>query len=438
VVLASLSSLHVEVLRAVSVACAVALLAVALFFFVALGGVWAGPPGAPLDAQQLIGVDILSSLLLPMAAGLWLVTVAVTPRSRLDRAGIRRTAIATALTMISFLTRNPALLALMWVASVVVFVAALSAPEHRRARRVALLYLGGSAIAFVMGVLLLSLCAAGTAAARAGLGLIIVAALVRKGIFPFHAWLPEAFDRGRLGPAVLFSAPQLGTYVTLVLIVPQSSAAALSLIATLALVTAVYGAALALFQRDARRSCGYLFVSQSALVMAGLERTSTIALAGSLVLWISSAVAFTGIARCVLSLEARRGRLDLSQHHGGYAQMPLLAVSFLILGLACTGFPGTLGFIGEELLVDGATQARPILGFSVVAAGALTGVAVLRMYFSLFCGRREPSAPLHVRRREAVAFALIAVFLIGTGIAPGPIVASRIGASEAVLAQPTR
>ena len=39
--------------------------------------------------------------------------------------------------------------------------------------------------------------------------------------------------------------------------------------------------------------------------------------------------------------------------------MPVLAISFLSMGLACTGFPGTLGFVGQELLVDGAvTRSR--------------------------------------------------------------------------------
>ena len=54
--------------------------------------------------------------------------------------------------------------------------------------------------------------------------LLVVAALIRKGILPFHAWLPEVFDHGRLGPSILFNAPQVGAYLTVVLIVPRASA----------------------------------------------------------------------------------------------------------------------------------------------------------------------------------------------------------------------
>ena len=196
--------------------------------------------------------------------------------------------------------------------------------------------------------------------------LVVVAALIRKGVFPFHAWIPEIFDRGRIGPTVLLCAPQMGSYVTAVLILPRATPEVLHVVAILALVTAAYGAALALVQTDARRACGYLFVSQSALVMAGLDCRSQAALSGSLVLWISSALAFAGLARIVLVLEARRGRLDLSRYHGGFERMPMLALSFLAMGLACTGFPGTLGFVGSELLLGGATAEFPLLGFFVV------------------------------------------------------------------------
>src|SRR5207247_10733363 len=200
---------------------------------------------------------------------------------------------------------------------------------------------------------------------------------------------------------------------------------------------AVYGAALALVQSSARRACGYLFVSQSALVMAGLDCTSVSALAGGLLVWLSAGLAFAGLARCVLVLEARRGRLDLTTYHGGYHRMPVLAISFLCMGLACTGFPGTLGFVGQELLVDGAVDAFPVLGFAVVAASALTGVAVLRMYFSLFCGRSDALAQsglsFGLTRRGAWAFVALVVRLVGFGIAPRSLVDSRFAASDDIL-----
>ena len=388
--------------------------------------------------EDLIRIDTLSSVLLPFAAGLWLLTVAVTPRAALDRSGLRRTALATLLTLTSFLTESGVVLLLLSVASVWTFLSALADPAHRYQRRVVAVYLGASTLLFAVGVaLLVSPGVQNTGIETLAMWLIVVAALVRKGIVPFHAWVPEVFDHGRLGPAILFNAPQVGAYMTVVLIVPRASPEMLRTIALLALGTAVYGAGLALVQRSARRACGYLFMSQSALVMAGLDCTSVTALAGGLLVWLSAGLGFAGLARCVLVLEARRGRLDLTSYHGGYDRMPLLAISFLAMGLACTGFPGTLGFIGQELLVDGAVDVFPVMGFAVVIASALTGLAVLRMYFSLFCGRSDllahPSLRLGLRPREAWTFVALVIALIGLGLAPRPLVDSRFDASDEIL-----
>jgi NADH-quinone oxidoreductase subunit M len=388
--------------------------------------------------EAVVRINALSRTLLPLAAGLWLLTVAVTPRGALDRPGLRRTALATLLTAASFLTESAVVLFVLSGASILTFLSALADPAHRHQRRAVAVYLGFSTLVFGAGALLLVGPGVGNPTLETtGMWLIVMAALVRKGIVPFHAWVPEVFDHGRLGPAILFSAPQVGAYMTVVLIVPRASADLLRLIAILSLATAVYGAALALVQRSARRACGYLFMSQSALVMAGLDCTSVGALAGGLLVWLSAGLGFAGLARGVLVLEARRGRLSLTAYHGGYERMPLLAIAFLCMGLACTGFPGTLGFVGQELLVDGAVDAFPVMGFAVVAASALTGMAVLRMYFSLFCGRADAMATsgprFGLRRREAWTFVALVVTLIGFGVLPRPVVDSSVAASREIL-----
>jgi NADH-quinone oxidoreductase subunit M len=437
---ASLFRLDVERLRRLAVASAATMLLASLVIAVspALQAVsirtsaisWT--PGG----EAILRVNTFSAVLLPLAAALWLLTVAVTPRAALDRGGLRRTALATLITLASFLTESAVVLLLLSMASVWTFLAALGG--HQYQRRIVAVYLGSSTLVLGVGVALLVGPGPRNATLEtAGMWLIVIAALVRKGIVPFHAWVPEVFDHGRLGPAILFSAPQLGAYMTVVLIVPRASPDMLRVIALLALGTAVYGAALALVQTSARRACGYLFMSQSALVMAGLDCTSVTALAGGLLVWLSAGLAFAGLARCVLVLEARRGALDLTSYHGGYERMPLLAISFLGMGLACTGFPGTLGFVGQELLVDGAVDAFPVMGFAVVAASALTGLAVLRMYFSLFCGHPDalPHSDLRLglKPREAWTFVALVIALVGLGLAPRPLVDSRLAAGGEIL-----
>jgi NADH:ubiquinone oxidoreductase subunit 4 (subunit M) len=77
------------------------------------------------------------------------------------------------------------------------------------------------------------------------------------------------------------------------------------------------------------------------------------------------------------------------------------------------------------------------MGFAVVIASALMGLAVLRMYFSLFCGRSDvpahPAVRLGLKPREAWTFVALVVALIALGVAPRPVVDSRIDASDQIL-----
>jgi hypothetical protein len=102
--------------------------------------------------EAIIRIDTLSAVLLPFAAGLWLLTVAVTPRAALDRGGLRRTALATLITLASFLTESAVVLLLLSVASVWTFLSALADPAHRYQRRIVAAYLGFSTLLFGVGV----------------------------------------------------------------------------------------------------------------------------------------------------------------------------------------------------------------------------------------------------------------------------------------------
>src|SRR5262245_46801461 len=105
--------------------------------------------------EAIVRIDNLSAVLLPLAAGLWLLTVTVTPRAALDRGGLRRTAVATLVTLASFLTESAVVLLLLSAASVWTFLSALSDPAHRQQRRIVAAYLGFSTVLFGVGVALL-------------------------------------------------------------------------------------------------------------------------------------------------------------------------------------------------------------------------------------------------------------------------------------------
>jgi NADH-quinone oxidoreductase subunit M len=266
------------------------------------------------------------------------------------------------------------------------------------------------------------------------IALLAAALLVRSGVVPVHCWVTDLFENATLGSALLFVAPMSGAYAAVRLVLPIAPESILRGIILMSLVTAVYSACMALVQREARRFFAYLFLSNASLVLVGLEVATPISFTGGLALWLSVGMSLAGLGLTLRALEARCGRLSLAVYHGLYDHMPSLAVFFLLTGLASIGFPGTIGFIGAELLVEGAVQRAPLVGALVVMAAGLNGIAVMRAYFRLFTGSQHTSSfSLEARWPEKIAVLTMTLLIIAGGLLPQPGIASRYrAAAEAI------
>jgi NADH-quinone oxidoreductase subunit M len=263
---------------------------------------------------------------------------------------------------------------------------------------------------------------------------LMAAILVRCGTVPAHCWLTDWFEHASLGIALLYVIPLSGVYAAVRLVLPFGPEWVLRSIGILSLITAVYAAGMATIQREARRFFAHLFLSHASLVLVGLELRTDLSLTASLCLWFSVILSLGGFGLTLRALEARFGRLSLTDYHGLYEHSPTLAVCFLLTGLASVGFPATLGFIATELLVDSAVEASPLVGIAVVAAGALNGIAVMRAYFFLFTGTRHVSTvSLGIGLRERIAVLTMAGLMLGGGLFPQPGVTSREQAAQEIL-----
>ena len=224
--------------------------------------------------------------------------------------------------------------------------------------------------------------------------------------------------------------PLTGAYAVMRLVLPIAPDWALHWIAIASLITAVYASGMALIQSEARRFFCFLLLSNASLVLVGLELVTPIGLAGALCVWLSVGLSLTGFGLTLRSIESRIGRISLQDYHGLYQQMPGFAGFFLLTGLASIGFPGTIGFIAMELLVEGAVGVYPLIGAAVVVVAALNGIAVLHAYFRIFTGRRSTTqVSLQARMPERVSVLLLTLLIIGGGMVPGPSIASRYHAA---------
>ncbi|HQX48376.1 MAG TPA: proton-conducting transporter membrane subunit [Planctomycetaceae bacterium] len=377
-------------------------------------------------------IDELSAPLLPLSALLYLMTIFSTLPTKIGRFSFGMTLFSEAISLATLSCHSP------WI--IIALLALRCLPpwlELRRrgaSTRVFSLHMGLYIVLLVLGWSLIDDTAGPKSAGLLPAALLTIAVLLRAGVVPVHCWMTDLFEHASFGTAILFVAPMTGAYAVMHLVLPFGPSWAMRSIAILSLVTAVYAAGMATVQTDARRFFCYLFLSHASLVLSGLEIVSTIGLTGALCVWISVGISLGGFALTLRSVEARIGRVTLDRYHGMYEHTPTLAGLFLLTGLASIGFPGTIGFVGMELLIEGAVGVFPFVGLAVVLAATLNGIAIMRAYFRIFTGRRfQTTAVLRSHPSERFAVLVMTLLVLGGGLWPQPEVASRHHAAQALL-----
>ncbi len=378
--------------------------------------------------EDLFVIDELSAPLLPLTALLYCLTELATLRTKVRRFSFASTLASEAILLATLTCRHPwAVVLLMSVGTVPPYI------ELRRREKPARLYVMHMAAfvgLLVIGQTLVETSGDSSHPPVVAAVLLTLAVLLRNGVVPVHCWMTDLFEHASFGTALLFVTPLIGAYGAMRLVLPIAPGWVLETIAMLSLTTAIYAAGMALVQREARRFFTYLLLSHSSLVLVGLEIATPVGLTGALCVWLSVGLSLTGFGLTLRSVEARTGRLSLAEFHGLYAHVPMLAAFFLLTGLASIGFPGTIGFVGTELLVEGAVQVSPWIGSLVVIAAALNSLAVLHAYFRVFTGAKHPATvDLRSRAAERIAVLVLTLLIIGGGIWPQPGVASRYHAA---------
>jgi NADH-quinone oxidoreductase subunit M len=382
--------------------------------------------------QQVIGrpvlsLDELSAPLVPAVALLHFLVVLTTSRTKAARVSFGWLLAGAALRLAAFGCTTPWLLiGLLAAATVPPYVELV---QRGKPTRVFALHM-----ALFTGLLIFGWALVEAGRPEWGSVPLFLAVLLRSGTVPVHLWVADLFEHATFATALLYVTPIAGVYAALRLILPVTPDWVLTGIGLVSLATAAYAAGMAVVQREARRFFAYLFLSHASLILVGLELHTPVSMTGALALWFSVMLSLGGLGLVLRAVEARFGRLSLDAHRGLYEQSPALAGCFLLTGLASVGFPGTMGFVATELLVDGAVGADLFTGLVVVATAAVNGIAVVRAYLRLFTGGRHASSiSLAITPRERFAALALAALIFGGGLWPQPGIATRHRAAEAVL-----
>lgn len=269
--------------------------------------------------------------------------------------------------------------------------------------------------------------------------LVFVGFAILAGLWPFHTWAPTGHVAAPTAASMLLAGVvmKLGAYgclrVAMVLFPLGLGPWGFQVLgfgswrdvfAVLAIIGIVYGAMVALVQRDFKFVIGYSSVSHMGFVLLGLMTLNQIGLSGAVLQMFSHGILagllFAVVGRMVYDRTHTRDLAALGPMNLNKI-IPFAAVTFVVAGMASMGLPGFSGFVAELMILIGAWRAFPILaacvGFGIVAGIAYIWRAMQKAFFAEAGAEptpiQPPLPPISLPER------LGATILIGASVAIG-------------------
>jgi len=251
---------------------------------------------------------------------------------------------------------------------------------------------------------------------------------VKAPLWPLHTWLPNAMGEATSPVAVLITAvvDKVGTFAMLRFclgLFPEASKWATPVIVVLALISIVYGALLAVGQRDIKRLIAYASISHFGFIVLGIFAMTSQGQSGATLYMVNHGISTAALLLVAGFLISRRGSRLIADYGGVQKVAPVLAGTFLIGGLATLSLPGLAPFVSEFLVLVGAFSAYPAAGIIATTGIVLAALYVLVLYQRTMTGpvKAEVQGMKDLKVRElAVVLPLIALLLF-LGVYPKPL-----------------
>ena len=250
---------------------------------------------------------------------------------------------------------------------------------------------------------------------------------VLAGMFPFHTWSPTGHVAAPTAVSMLHAGVlmKLGAYGCLraaMWLMPYGAQVWLPVIAVLTVLNVVYGATIAMVQRDAKFIIGYSSVSHMGLVVMGLAAGTQLGVQGAVLQMfahgVMTALFFAVVGRMIYERTHTRQLPEL----GGLGRvMPFAAVMFIIGGLSSMGMPGLAGFWAEFNIFLGVWERYPLIAVIAALSIPITGAYILRAVWQVFYGEVRDQSFLRLPPltwQERTGAIILAAILIVVGLYP--------------------
>ena len=308
------------------------------------------------------------------------------------------------------------------------------------------LYLGSDPRTFDMRAIIAAPPLAGVGAGVTLLALLIAFA-VKSPVVPFHTWLPAAHVEAPTAGSVVLAGVllKLGTYglVRFALqMTPGAFRAAALAVAVVGVVSALYGAFVALAQTDLKRLVAYTSVNHMGYVVVGVAAAAaatdpgarTLALDGAVLQMVSHGVVTGALFLLVGVLQDRAQTREMGAFGGLLRVTPGIGWLFILAAFASLGLPSLAHFPAEFQIFLGTFEVWPVLTSLAVVGIVVTAGLYLRAIQATFLGplpeqwRRMPD----LSPPEALAVVPLLVLTVVIGVAPGWLLAVIHRATAAI------
>ncbi len=251
---------------------------------------------------------------------------------------------------------------------------------------------------------------------------------IKVPMFPFHTWLPDAHVQAPTAASVILAAVllKMGAYGFLRFALPLFPDAVqkfLPLLTVLCLIGIIYGALMALVQKDIKSLVAYSSVSHMGLIMLAIFSLNFEAMEGAIYQMLNHGLSTGALFLCVGILYERAHTRLIKDYGGVNKQMPVFAAFFLICMLSSVGLPGLNGFVGEVLCIFGIFQSSHILAALGILTIILGAAYLLWMYQRVMHGPitndKIKSFP-DLNKREIGFLIPIIIMMFWMGIFPRP------------------
>jgi NADH-quinone oxidoreductase subunit M len=255
-----------------------------------------------------------------------------------------------------------------------------------------------------------------------------IAFAIKAPVWPFHTWLPDAATAAQPGAAVLLVGvlDKVGTFGMIrycLELFPSAAHYFTPLVLALAVIGILYGAVVAIGQRDLKRLIAYSSLSHMGLITLGIFAMTSQGQTGATLYMVNHGFA-TGALFLIAGFMIARRRSSLIADYGGVQKVaPVLAGTFLVAGLAGLAMPGLSTFVSEFLVLVGTFTRYEVPAILATVSIILAAIYILWMYQRTMTGpvREEVAAMPDLKARELWAVGPLIALIIGMGVYPSPV-----------------